>query len=169
MSTTPAYIALGSNLDNPWAQVNQALAALAAIPHSRLLAQSCWYRSEAMGPVEQPDFINGVALLETGLQPHALLDQLQAIEASQKRVRDVHWGPRTLDLDLLLYGDQVISSERLQVPHPGLGQRNFVLYPLADISPQLTLPSGESLASLLRQCGASGLTRINHSSGVERE
>lgn len=158
---TQAYIGLGSNLDKPLDQIQQALVELAQLPQTRLLAQSRLYRSKAVGPV-QPDYINGVALLDTQLAPLALLDQLQALEQAHRRVRLEHWGPRTLDLDILLYGDQQIASERLTVPHPFMTQRSFVLYPLADISPALQLPDGRPLAELLRQCPADGLAPLAH-------
>lgn len=160
--TVAAYIGIGSNLDNPQEQVRRALHELAAIPVTRLVQASPWYRSAAVGPGEQPDFVNAVAQLETELEAHALLDQLQAIEHAHQRVRDVRWGPRTLDLDLLLYGNDTISTERLSVPHPYLTQRSFVLYPLADIAPQLLLPSGDSLASLLAGCPPEGLSQIQN-------
>lgn len=154
-----AYIGLGSNLEDPLAQVTRALAELAEIPQTLLLTQSAVYSSHAVGP-EQPDYINAVALLDTQLAPLALLDALQAIEQAHQRVRIQHWGPRTLDLDLLLYGDQIIDEERLKVPHPYLTQRNFVLYPLADITPNLHLPDGAPLADLLSSCPADGLLRL---------
>lgn len=155
-----AYIGLGSNLDNPRQQVERALAALTQIGATHLLAASPLYRTRAIGPGQQPDFINGVAKIATTLAPHDLLDALQAIEQAHQRVRTLRWGPRTLDLDLLLYGDEVIDSERLQVPHPQLTRRNFVLCPLADLEPELTLPSGEALASLLARCPDNELTRL---------
>jgi 2-amino-4-hydroxy-6-hydroxymethyldihydropteridine diphosphokinase len=155
-----AYIGLGSNLENPRAQVEQALVELAAIPESKLLATSPLYRSAPVGPGEQPDYINATALLETSLTPLALLDALQAIEQSHERVRIEHWGPRTLDLDILLLDQQTIDSERLRVPHPYLTQRNFVLYPLADIAPELLLPDGTSLQQLIAQCPRDGLAPI---------
>lgn len=163
-----AYIALGSNLDNPLGQVKSAVQELELMPDSRVAAVSHWYLSTPMGPVEQPDFINGVALLETALTARQLLAQMQDIERRHQRRRGQHWGPRTLDLDLLLYADHVIAEPGLSVPHPGLRQRNFVLYPLADISPQLTLPSGESLASLLSLCPSAGLTRLEDNAGESR-
>ena len=155
-----AYIGLGSNLENPRAQVEQALVELEAIPESELLATSPLYRSAPVGPGDQPDYINAVALLETSLTPLALLDALQAIEHSHQRVRIEHWGPRTLDLDILLLDQQTIDSERLKVPHPYLTQRNFVLYPLADIAPDLRLPDGKSLQQLITQCPRDGLAPI---------
>lgn len=157
---TLAYIGLGSNLDNPRAQIERALAELAAIPHSQLLASSALYRSKAVGPGDQPDYINAVALIDTCLQPLALLDALQAIEQAHQRLRIQHWGPRTLDLDILLLDGQILSSERLNVPHPYLSQRNFVLYPLADIAPDLVLPCGTPLRELLASCPQDGLERL---------
>ncbi|MYM64320.1 2-amino-4-hydroxy-6-hydroxymethyldihydropteridine diphosphokinase [Pseudomaricurvus sp. HS19] len=164
-----AYIGLGSNLNNPLQQVKSALQALAQLPGSELLQVSRWYRSKAIGPGEQPDFVNGVALLQTTLQPLALLDAMQAIEHAHQRVRDIRWGPRTLDLDLLLYDQQCIDHERLQVPHPWLTRRNFVLWPLADIDPALTLPSGESITSLLADCSMDGLEPLALSAGADRD
>lgn len=154
-----AYIGLGSNLADPLAHVKRAFAELADIPQTSLLASSSIYSSHAVGP-EQPDYINAVALLDTQLKPLALLDALQVIEQAHQRVRIQHWGPRTLDLDLLLYGDQTINEERLRVPHPYLTQRSFVLYPLADITPNLHLPDGTALADLLSRCPADGLLRL---------
>lgn len=155
-----AYIGLGSNLANPRQQVTQALLALAAIPQTQLLANSPLYRSAPIGPGVQPDYVNAVALLETALNPLALLDALQAIEQDHQRVRIEHWGPRTLDLDILLLDQLQIDSERLKVPHPYLRQRNFVLYPLADISPELHLPDGTSLQQLMAQCPRAGLSPL---------
>lgn len=154
-----AYIGLGSNLEDPLAQVKRAFGELADIAQTVLLAHSAIYSSHAVGP-EQPDYINAVALLDTQLEPLALLDALQAIEQIHQRVRIQHWGPRTLDLDLLLYGDQNINVERLTVPHPYLTQRSFVLYPLADITPNLYLPDGTSLTDWLNRCPADGLVRL---------
>ena len=154
-----AYIGLGSNLEDPLAQVTRAFIALANIPHTYLRARSAIYSSLPVGP-EQPDYINAVALLDTQLAPLVLLDSLQTIEQAHQRVRIQHWGPRTLDLDLLLYDDQVVNLERLQVPHPYLTRRSFVIYPLADINPNLHLPDGTPLAQLLSQCPADGLVRL---------
>jgi 2-amino-4-hydroxy-6-hydroxymethyldihydropteridine diphosphokinase len=111
-----------------------------------------------MGPADQPDYLNAVAMLDTRLAPLALLDALQGIEQQQGRVRSgERWGPRTLDLDLLLYGSAVISGPRLEVPHPGIRQRSFVLVPLADLAPELVFPDGQSLREALRQCPSDGL------------
>ncbi len=153
-----AYIALGSNLENPARQLQAAADAIAAEPHIRPVAGSSVLRSAAVGPGKQPDYLNAVMAIDTALPAETLLDRLQAIELAQGRKRDIHWGPRTLDLDLLLYGDQQIRSPRLQVPHPAMAQRHFVLYPLAELcASDFVLPSGESLAALLSRCPAEGL------------
>lgn len=156
-----AFIGLGSNLNDPKAQLFRAIDALHQIPQSRLTAVSHLYRSVPMGPADQPDYINAVAMLDTRLSPLALLDALQNIENAQGRVRGKEqWGPRTLDLDLLLYGAEIIDSVRLKVPHPGLGERNFVLYPLAELAPELILPDGRSLQELLEMSDRGGLEQI---------
>jgi len=162
-SPVTVYIGIGSTLQQPIEQVKQALVHLAEIPRSRLLAHSPFYRSTPLGPVEQPDYINAVAALETELAPLDLLDALQSIERQQGRVRSgERWGPRTLDLDLLLYGDQQIANDRLIVPHPGLGERNFVLYPLYDIAGEnLRIPGLGLLGQLLHACPAQGLELLD--------
>lgn len=154
-----AYIGLGSNLESPLDQVSRAFDELGTLSKSRLMARSALYQSRAIGP-EQPDYINAVALLETDLPPLDLLDALQAIEQAHQRVRLQHWGPRTLDLDLLLYSNETIQHPRLVVPHPYLTQRGFVLYPLADIDPNLELPDGQTLQVLLGRCPFDGLVRL---------
>ena len=154
------FIALGSNLGRPLNQVETALQALADEPGCKLLAHSSWYRSAPMGPAGQPEYINGVALINTDLEPLPLLHRLQEIERHQGRQRGERWGPRTLDLDLLLYGDELIESAELTVPHPGLTERNFVLLPLAEIDPALVLPCGTALASLLEDCPRAGIERL---------
>lgn len=160
MANVRCFIGLGSNLANPVAQVEQALQELAQLQQCQLLSHSSLYASAPVGPQDQPDFINAVAELETSLDAHSLLDQLQALEQSHQRVRERHWGPRTLDLDLLLYGSEQINSERLQVPHPFMSERSFVLYPLAEISTELFLPDGTSLSQLLVACPMGTLTKI---------
>ena len=155
-----AYIALGSNLGDPLGQVSSALEELAAIPNSRLANQSRWYRSKAVGPGHQPDYINGVALLATTLPVEALFQHIQHIEGAHGRERRVRWAARTLDLDILLYGDEQIHTGQLDIPHPRLTERNFVLYPLADIDPNLVLPDGTGLRSLLATCSRKGLEPI---------
>jgi 2-amino-4-hydroxy-6-hydroxymethyldihydropteridine diphosphokinase len=137
---TPAYVGLGSNLDDPVAQIERALLALDAIPDTELVCKSSLYRSAPFGPVEQPEFVNAVALVMTSLPAAALLGHLQAIERSQGRKTSVRWGPRVLDLDLLVFGDRSIDAPNLKVPHPGIGQRNFVLLPLREIAAELVIP-----------------------------
>ncbi|HEY0719807.1 MAG TPA: 2-amino-4-hydroxy-6-hydroxymethyldihydropteridine diphosphokinase [Gammaproteobacteria bacterium] len=160
--TVRAYIGLGSNLDDPLSQVKSALAELAYLPRSRLHAASPLYRTPPLGPAGQPDYINAVAALDTELAPLALLDELQRIEQHHGRVRGpLRWGPRTLDLDLLLYGDAVISSERLTVPHPGLRERPFVIFPLRAIAPALILADGTSLASLAEKFATQEPPRVD--------
>jgi 2-amino-4-hydroxy-6-hydroxymethyldihydropteridine diphosphokinase len=150
---TPAYIGLGSNLQEPLRQLRAALQAIARLPSSQLLRVSSTYRSAAVGPGEQPDYLNAVLQLETALQPAELLTALQAIEVAQGRVRRVRWGARSLDLDILLYGDRQIATPSLTVPHPELQRRNFVLYPLAEIAgPNLVLPDGTELGTLIARC-----------------
>ncbi len=154
------FIALGSNLDTPEQQLRQALAALAALPQSTLQGCSPLYRTRAVGPGNQPDYRNAVCELATTLEPLALLDQLQAIELAQGRKREQHWGARTLDLDLLLYGDRIVDLPRLQVPHPRMFERDWVLYPLADLDPALRFPDGTTLRSRLDSCPVQNLIRL---------
>ena len=165
MAAVRAYIGLGSNLDNPAEQLRQAQTALARQPGIHLAACSRFYRSAPLGPQDQPDYVNAVAALDTELAPEALLDALQAVEAAQGRVRLRRWGPRTLDLDILLYGDAVLATPRLSVPHPGLAERNFVLHPLAELAPDLVLPDGRTLAELLAQCDSAGLEPLADGDG----
>ncbi|POY44963.1 2-amino-4-hydroxy-6-hydroxymethyldihydropteridine diphosphokinase [Avibacterium gallinarum] len=145
------YIALGSNLATPVQQLENALQALQQLPHSQLVAVSHFYQSKPLGPQDQPDYVNAVACLTTALAPLDLLDQLQRIEQEQGRVRLRRWGERTLDLDILLYGDEIIQSERLTVPHYDMQHREFVIVPLYDIAPNLTLPNGKNVADLVQQ------------------
>ncbi len=150
------FIGLGSNLDNPREQLTRAFAELAELPLTRLLGRSSLYLSRAVGPA-QPDYANAVAELETELEPLALLDQLQAVEQAHRRVRLEHWGPRTLDLDILLIDNQIIASERLTVPHPFMVQRNFVIQPLAELAPDLQLPDTTPVRQLSQALGWDGL------------
>lgn len=158
------FVAFGSNLGTPEEQIAQALKALASITDTRLLAVSRYYQSKAVGPGTQPDYINGVVHLETRLAPLTLLAALQQIENNQQRKRLQRWGPRTLDLDILLYGNTCLDLETLTIPHPRLQERNFVLYPLHDLAPQLQLPNGNHLKSLLAQCSMDGLQLVEGSS-----
>ena len=156
------YIGIGSNLGEPIAQVKSAITALNDLDGVSLITSSSLYASPPMGPQDQPDYINAVAELTTTLSAHELLDQLQAVEQQQGRVRNRHWGERTLDLDLLLYGQEVLDDERLQVPHPGIALRSFVLYPLAEIAPKLAIANLDGMEQLLKQCPRDGLERIEN-------
>lgn len=151
------FIALGSNLGEPLIQLRQAWQQLQHLPHSRAVHCSSLYQNPAIGPGEQPDYLNAVAELQTDLPASELLAELQRIEAAQHRRRDQHWAARTLDLDILLYGHDVIATPTLTVPHPRMLQRNFVLYPLHELAPDLTLPDGSSLRSHLDSCSSAGL------------
>lgn len=152
MSLVTVFVGLGSNLDDPVDQVERALDELAQLPNCHLTARSSLYRTAPMGPQDQPDYINAVAALETSLEPTVLLDALQSIEQLHGRVRKAEqWGPRTLDLDLLLYGEQCLDTPRLQLPHPGMKQRGFVLVPLHEIAPELVLPDGERVDELVKR------------------
>ena len=156
------YIGLGSNLANPAEQLRAALGAISGLPQSRLSACSSLYASDPLGPPDQPRYVNAVAALDTELAPLELLDALQRIEQEQGRVRKAErWGPRTLDLDILLFGNRLLSEERLTVPHYHMHARAFVLYPLAEIAPtDLQLPDGRSLEQLLAACPFEGLERL---------
>lgn len=157
---TRVYIALGSNLTNPLHQVQSALNALAELPQTKLIATSSLYRTPPLGPQDQPDYLNAVVALDTDLSAENLLDHTQKIELEHGRVRkDERWGPRTLDLDILLFGDEIINTERLTVPHYDMKNRQFMLYPLAEIAPELHFPTDESLQSVMTQLGAEPLTR----------
>jgi 2-amino-4-hydroxy-6-hydroxymethyldihydropteridine diphosphokinase len=164
MTPLRCYIGLGANLEQPVAQLQQAVQALKQLAHSSLVAVSGFYGSKPMGPQDQPDYVNAVAAINTTLTAEQLLDALQQIEQQQGRKRKAErWGPRTLDLDILLYGNQVIATERLTVPHYGLRVREFVLYPLYEIAPQLNLPDGTVLSSLLAQVSQNGLQKLHSS------
>ncbi|MBB2493452.1 2-amino-4-hydroxy-6-hydroxymethyldihydropteridine diphosphokinase [Aquipseudomonas ullengensis] len=155
------YIGLGSNLAEPLQQLRAALAALAALPGSQLAGVSSFYASDPLGPPDQPRYVNAVAALDTRLQPLELLDALQTIEREQGRVRKAErWGPRTLDLDILLFGQRCLAEERLVVPHYHMHARAFVLYPLAEIAADLLLPDGRPLSELLAACPFAGLERL---------
>lgn len=155
-----AYIGLGSNLQAPAEQIKAALTDLQSLPATQLLKKSSLYASPPMGPQDQPDYINAVALLETALKPHDLLDQLQKIEQQHGRLRKRHWGERTLDLDILLYDAQMIEDERLSVPHPGLTQRAFVIYPLLEIAGDIMIPGQGSLQTIAAACPRGELLQL---------
>lgn len=161
---TRCYLGLGSNLANeigsPLAHLQLAIAALKANSDFRSVIVSSFYRSAPMGPQDQPDFVNAVVELETQLSPMDLLDACQALETKARRERLRHWGERSLDVDVLLYGDDRVNEPRLTVPHPGIFDRSFVLVPLAEIAPNLIL-SGQPIQQFLQRQNADGLTRIN--------
>jgi 2-amino-4-hydroxy-6-hydroxymethyldihydropteridine diphosphokinase len=154
------YIGVGSNLDQPVQQVLDAKQALQQLPETDLIKFSTLYVSSPMGPQDQPNYVNAVAMLQTTLSAHQLLEHLQAIETQQGRVRKHHWGARTLDLDILLYGDQQINTADLVIPHAGITQRAFVLYPLQEIASKLDIPGHGKLAGLLNACSANGIRKL---------
>jgi 2-amino-4-hydroxy-6-hydroxymethyldihydropteridine diphosphokinase len=146
---TRAAVALGSNLADPQAQVNRGFDEIAALPHTRLIARSRLYRTAPVGYADQPDFVNACALVETSLAPRALLDALLAVEKRHGRVRGIPNGPRTLDLDIVVYGDCVIDEPGLKVPHPRAHERAFVLEPLLDVWPDAVIPGKGPARSLV--------------------
>jgi 2-amino-4-hydroxy-6-hydroxymethyldihydropteridine diphosphokinase len=148
MVTVAVYVGLGTNLGDKEFNLKQALAALSSCPGINLEAVSSFYLTEPRGRTDQDWFLNAAARIGTNLAPQVLLTTLQAIEASLGRVREVPWGPRTIDLDILLYGNRVINTVNLTVPHPRLKERAFVLIPLAELAPELILPTGERVAAL---------------------
>ena len=155
-----AYVALGSNLNEPFQQVTKAVAEIAQLPECRVVSISNWYQTKPL--LEgQDDFINGVVRLSTELTPHQLLSALQAIEQAHHRERSIRWGSRTLDLDILLYNNLQINSPELIIPHPEMARRNFVLIPLADLEPSLQLPDGTLLANLLENCPTEGIVCLS--------
>ncbi|MFD2645702.1 2-amino-4-hydroxy-6-hydroxymethyldihydropteridine diphosphokinase [Pseudomonas japonica] len=155
-----AYIGLGSNLANPREQLHSALDALTQLPDTQLAGISSFYASDSLSP-GQPRYTNAVAALDTRLAPLVLLDALQSIEADQGRERKERWGPRTLDLDILLYADRIIDEPRLTVPHYHMHARPFVLYPLAELVPEdFRLADQRPLAQLLADCPFVGLERL---------
>ena len=159
---TRVFIGLGSNLDEPVDQLKRSIGQLNQLHEVQVNAVSSFYKSKPMGPQDQPDFVNAVVELETGLSAEKLLDELQYIEHSQGRVRSLHWGPRTLDLDILLYGDEMIKTDRLTVPHAGIAQRNFVLVPLADIvGMDFKLPNMGTTGECLLVCPGDELQRLD--------
>ena len=157
-----AYIGIGSYLDYPARQVSEAMDALAEIPRTRLAARSSLYLSAPVDGTAQPDYVNAVVAIDTELSPHALLQTLQDIEVRHGRVRGPRrWGPRTLDLDLLLYGDCSIEDETMSVPHPSIHERAFVLFPLHEIAPMVAVPGFGAVSALLAQVPMNGLRRLS--------
>jgi 2-amino-4-hydroxy-6-hydroxymethyldihydropteridine diphosphokinase len=157
----PAYVALGSNLSDPVRQVQSAFAALATLPETRFIARSSLWRSRPLGPQDQPEFINAAAGLLTTAEPRALLESLQEVERRLgKTVPAVRWGPRVIDLDLLAVGALEIAEPGLKLPHPGLHQRNFVLYPLCEIAAELWVPGLARVCRLRERTSPAGIERL---------
>jgi 2-amino-4-hydroxy-6-hydroxymethyldihydropteridine diphosphokinase len=155
-----AYIAFGSNLDNPERQLRAALRAVDNLPGTRLLRASSFYRSAPVGYTEQPDFVNAVAAIETTLAPRALLDALLGLEREQGRVRELPNGPRTLDLDIALYGDERVDEAGLTIPHPRLHERAFVVVPLLEIAPDAVVPGRGALRTLAAGIDEQSVARL---------
>lgn len=156
------FIGLGSNLDEPLSQLKKAIEYLKQLKTLTGINVSGFYSSPPMGPQEQPDYINAVVEVTTNLTAEQLLDELQKIEQQQGRIRKEHWGARTLDLDILLYGSEVIHTERLTVPHRGISERSFVLYPLSElVDLNFKIPTLGIMSKLLAACPMNGLTRLN--------
>ncbi len=162
LNWSPAYVGLGANLEDPADQVRDAMRRLADIPKTRLLLRSGLYRNPPMGPADQPDYVNAVVGLLTHLAPEDLLSELLSIEQRMGRRRQSggRWEPRVIDLDLLLYGDRIIDRRNLSVPHPGISERNFVLFPLLDIAPELAIPGQGKVATMANGLDSSALQRI---------
>lgn len=158
-----AHIALGANLGDPVATLETAFAALDELPDTRVVARSSLYRTAPVGVTGQPDYINAVAALETTLQARALLDVLLALETRHGRTRDYPLAPRTLDLDLLLYGDATVALPGLEIPHPRMHLRAFVLVPLAEIDPSVTIPGQGRVSDLLANVVRQGIERLPRS------
>lgn len=154
------FIGLGSNLDDPQTQILTAIDDIKKLDNTRLIKQSSLYHSPPMGPQDQPDYVNAVVEVDTGLSPHVLLDNLQKLEQKHGRIKKRHWGERTLDLDILLYSNLMIDDERLNVPHPGLTERAFVVYPLAEIAADITIPGKGDLATIKQHCPLDGLKKV---------
>jgi 2-amino-4-hydroxy-6-hydroxymethyldihydropteridine diphosphokinase len=165
MTSTTAYIGLGANMGDARATLRSAVGLLAQLDDTKLTGLSSLFRSAPLGPAGQSDYLNAVARLSTSLTPHQLLGSLQMIEDRHGRVRAERWGPRTLDLDLLLYGNDRIMTRDLVIPHPELQHRNFVLVPMLQISSDIHTPDGQSLGSLPAARELSGLHELVRGSG----
>ena len=156
-----AYIGLGSNLDDPISQVREGLRALGQLPQTHVVAKSALYRSSPLGPADQPDYVNAVAALDTGLGPQTLLRSLQAVEVDHGRIRSgARWGPRTLDLDILLYGDLRLTEPSLTIPHPQMANRAFVLFPLREIAPEIVIPGAGGIDDLLGRLPTQAVRKV---------
>ena len=157
---TKVYVGLGSNLDYPQSQLTKAIIETEMVPSTSVAKTSSFYRSKPVGPQDQPDYVNAVVELDTELSASVLLDYLQAIENDQGRERKVKWGARTLDLDILLFGDEIINDDRLQIPHVEMQNRGFVLLPLNEIFSDCIIPGVGSVSSLLQQDKADDLVKL---------
>ncbi|MBY0268396.1 MAG: 2-amino-4-hydroxy-6-hydroxymethyldihydropteridine diphosphokinase [Burkholderiales bacterium] len=167
--TAPAHracVALGANIGEPRRQIEAGFAALAALPGTRLLARSSLYRSAPVGYTDQPDFINAVAMIETTLAPHALLEAVLAIERVNGRVREFPNAPRTLDLDIVIYGDVVLQEPGLTIPHARMLERAFVMVPLAEIAPDMLVPGHGKVGDLVRHLDAAGVAQLRRIAGT---
>ena len=156
----PAYVGIGSNLDDPASRVRRAFGQLGDLPRTRLVAVSSLWRTPPVGPVDQPPFVNAVAGLLTQLAPRALLAALLEAERVQGRRREIRWGPRTLDLDLLVHGQAMLEEPGLTLPHPEMTRRAFVLYPLVEVAPDLQVPGKGPVAGWLARVDGVGLQRL---------
>ena len=154
------YIGLGSNLGDPQSQLKKAIIAMNMVPSTSVVKTSSFYRSKPVGPQDQPDYINAVVELDTELSAPVLLDYLQDIENEQGRERKIKWGARTLDLDILLFGDEIINNDRLQVPHVEMHNRGFVLLPLNEILPDCMIPGVGAVSSLLQENSINDLVKL---------
>lgn len=160
-----AFIALGSNMEDPEQQITRGLAEIGALPNTRLACFSSLYRSAAVGYREQPDFLNAVAAVATSLEPRVLLDHLLAIERAHGRVREFANAPRTLDLDLLLYGQLAICESGLVIPHPRMHERAFVIVPLVEIAPDATIPGRGRASDLVQHVNVASVARLAPQNG----
>ncbi len=166
MNAVEAYIGLGSNLSDPQVQITTALQELNSILDTRLLEASSLYASKPMGPSDQPDYVNAVAKIFTYLPPERLLAELQSIEQAHRRQRKgQRWGPRTLDLDIILFGDVQIESKTLQIPHYGVAEREFVLIPLQELQADLIIPGRGTVEELITELPPYELSRIENKNG----
>lgn len=159
---TPTYVALGSNLAEPARQVRRALGELSRLPKTQLICHSSLYQSQPMGPQAQPLFVNAVAALLTQFDAQQLLSELQRIEINMGRqASSERWGPRIIDLDLLMFGELRSADANLQLPHPGMLLRNFVMVPLAEIAPHVAVANGSTAAVIAQKLGMDGLQRLS--------
>ncbi len=172
------YIGLGSNIEQPYIQIKDAIQALNALPDTKIVCDSGYYKSRPMGPKDQPDFVNAVVELQTNLLPDELLECCQMIEQEQGRIKKRHWGERTIDLDILLYADVEMKTDKLEIPHPGIVQRDFVYLPLLKLNSEIIIPGAGVLKNIVlldekksekKQSEAMLLETIQHNKKVDRK